>query len=330
MDINKTLTDFFDKSSESWTNRSHDYPKIDQNSQFEYLNNLKNDYIKASKEKQTNKNSVFAQYIADLKAGFDGTVKLKDEVSMINNSSDLQDNNWNNFKSSPVGQSIASILSGDQKAVLKDGNLGYDINADDGEMRFMTIYDIKKLVNENVYDSSSKNIINGTIEYVKSLAMQEGDKEFDAEDIFFKIKNEVVKKGNLKSLMFDSHVLTENGNFMADLVSRLENTTYEALGITEDMLKVVDSSLETVNIEDGIGDIEAKVIANELVKNKDMVSDYITNYFTMYMKNQYDKIKTPPTYGDSLINPTKPTSKETTSESNKPKPPREKRWWRRG
>ena len=138
MDITKTLTDFFDRSSENWTNRSHDYPKIDQASQFEYLNNLKNDYITASKEKQTNKNSIFAQYIADLKAGFDGTVELKDEVSMINNSSDLQDNNWNKFKSSPMGQSVASILNGDQKAVLKDGNLGYDINTDDGETKFIS------------------------------------------------------------------------------------------------------------------------------------------------------------------------------------------------
>ena len=328
MDITKTLTDFFDRSSESWTNRSHDYPKIDQASQFEYLNNLKNDYITASKEKQTNKNSIFAQYIADLKAGFDGTVELKDEVSMINNSSDLQDNNWNKFKSSPMGQSVASILNGDQKAVLKDGNLGYDISTDDGETKFMTIYDIKKLVNENVYDSSSKNIINGTIQYVKDLATQEDNKEFDAEDIFFKIKNEVVKKGNKKSLIFDTLVSTEGGSFYIDLINRLEGTAYEALGITEDMLKVVDSSLESVNIKDGINKEEATVIANELIKNKDMIDDYITNYFTMYMKNQFDKIKTPPTYGDTIVNPTEPARSSQSPEIYKKQ--RKNRWWRRG
>tara|TARA_R100000808_G_C2126957_1_gene137024 strand:+ start:422 stop:1381 length:960 start_codon:yes stop_codon:yes gene_type:complete len=311
MDITKTLTDFFDRSSENWTNRSHDYPKIDQASQFEYLNNLKNDYITASKEKQTNKNSIFAQYIADLKAGFDGTVELKDEVSMINNSSDLQDNNWNKFKSSPMGQSVASILNGDQKAVLKDGNLGYDINTDDGETKFMTIYDIKKLVNENVYDSSSKNILNGTMDYVKTLAMQEGNKEFDVDDIFFKIKNEIVKKGNKKSLIFDTLVPTEGGSFYMDLINKLEGTAYEALGITEEMLKIVDTSLKSVNIKDGINREEATIIADELIKNKDVIDDYITNYFTMYMKNQFDKIKIPPTFGDRIF------GEKTASDNNR-------------
>ena len=304
MDIDKTLANFFDKSSHNWENRSHDYPKIDQNGQFEYLNNLKNDYINASKEKQTNKNSVYAQYVADLKAGFDRTVELKDEITMINNSSDLQDNNWRNFKSSYPGQSIASILNGDQKAILKDGNLGYNVEFGSGEttdVRFMTPYDIKKLVNENVYDTSSKKIIDGTVEYVKALAKQEGVDELDVDEIFFKIKNEIVKKGNKKSLIFDSLISTEGGSFMTDLVNRLEGTTYAALGITEDMLNVVDNSLKTVNIKDGINDVEAKVIANELIKNGDMIDDYITNYFAMYMKNQFDKIKFPRTYGENLM-----------------------------
>ena len=59
-----TSEEYFDKSSDNWTNRSHDYPKVDQDSQFQYLSNLKEDYIKASKEKQANVNGIFAQYVA--------------------------------------------------------------------------------------------------------------------------------------------------------------------------------------------------------------------------------------------------------------------------
>ena len=32
-----------------------------------------------------------------------------------------------------------------------------------------------------------------------------------------------------------------------------------------------------------------------------MIDDYITNYFAMYMKNQFDKIKFPRTYGENLM-----------------------------
>ena len=301
MNVNKQLIDFFDKSSNNWENRSHDYPKIDQASQYDYLNNLKTDYIIASKEKQTNINGMFAQYVGDLKAGFDGTVELKDEISMINNSTDLQDNNWRTFKLSPVGQSVAGILNGDQKAVLRDGNLGYDVNTNDGKTEFMTTYDIKKLVNENVYDASTKNVLDGTIEFVKNLAKQGGDEGFDAESMYFKIKNEIVKKANKKSIIYDNFVSTEGGSFYEDFINRLEGTAYADLGITEDMLKIVDTSLDSVNINDGINREEAIIIASKLIEEDDAIDDYITNYFTMYMQNQYNKINPPKEHGQNIV-----------------------------
>ena len=69
--------------------------------------------------------------------------------------------------------------------------------------------------------------------------------------------------------------------------------------------------LKSVNIKDGINREEATIIADELIKNKDVIDDYITNYFTMYMKNQFDKIKIPPTFGDRIF------GEKTASDNNR-------------
>ena len=74
---------------------------------------------------------------------------------------------------------------------------------------------------------------------------------------------------------------TEGGSFYADLQERLTYGTYEELGITDE--DVVDPTPSTpITPED------AKVIADELIKDKAMVTDYLSSYFTNYMLNQYN------------------------------------------
>ena len=63
---------------------------------------------------------------------------------------------------------------------------------------------------------------------------------------------------------------------------------YEDVGITEDMLNNIDKNLEAVKISDGITKDEAELIANELLKDDKLTKDYLTNYFTQHIKDQYN------------------------------------------
>ena len=358
--VNKELKKNFDEYSSYWMNRSSDLPQADQDNLHKLFKKERVKYLIAGPKKR----GEITQAIGKWRTQYDDSIELKDQISMTNSSQEQQGTNWDNLKTTPKGQSIARIMSGEQEATWVNGVMGYEITdqdlinenktkvdqaaidykrlqelhtklegndfLEDNEAReyhslakgdynkalkdlntvtntkhknsaFMSIYDIRKMVDENTFDVNSRGALGTTVEYVKRLGGAEGAGEFDSEDIEFKIKTEILDKANIKSLIYDSHVPTKGGSFYKDLQSRLIGTTYEELGITEDMLSNIDDELDSVKLSDGICDgsiecggiNEAKIIADELVKDENMVDDYLTKYFTLYMKNQYDKVRSP-------------------------------------
>jgi hypothetical protein len=144
----------------------------------------------------------------------------------------------------------------------------------------MSVFDIRNLINKNTFDKNSRDNFATTIDFVKKQA--EGGEAFDYDDYQFKIKTEIINNGNLHSLIYDTHVPTKGGSFYADLQERLTNGTYEELGITNE--NVVDPTPKTpITPED------AKIIADELIKDDSVISDYLSTYFANYMQNQYNK-----------------------------------------
>jgi len=280
----------FDRKVDEWLQKPHDLHEIEQGGVHDYFVNLKKEYLKAHENfKGTDKEKLlgrFKRHIGEVRARFDDSIELRDHISLINNSPEQQGTNWMNFKKSKTGQEIAEAMSGGKQLSWENNFAGYEI---DGE--FMSTYDIRKLIDKKTLDVPSRNLINSVIEYSRVLGSYEDAGELNMKDIEFKIKNEVVKKGNKESLKNDNLIQTEGGSFKVDMVNRLQEMTYQDLGITNDMLSNIDDKLKSVNISDGISEDEAILIYDELEKNEELTDEYLTKYFAQHVKSHYDHFR---------------------------------------
>jgi len=280
----------FDRKVDTWLQKPHELPEIEQDSVTNYFMNLREKYLEADSHfKGANKEKLLSKYkrhIGEIRARFDDSIELRDHISLINNNKEQQGRNWNNFKKSPIGQEIASALSGEKELSWENDFAGYVINDE-----FMSTYDIRKLIDKKTFDLPSRNLISSVMEYAQVLGSYQDSGDLNMKDIEFKIKNEVVSKGNRDSLINDTMVQTEGGSFKQDMINRLQEMTYQDLGITENMLNNIDESLDSVTVSDGINEDEAIIIAEELLKNKEMTDDYLTKYYARHVKSHYDHVR---------------------------------------
>ena len=290
LDQDNYLDYSFDRKVDEWLQKPYEFHEIEQNGLYDYFSNLKNEYLKADsefegvdKEKLLNK---YKRHIGEVRARFDDSVELRDHISFINNNPEQQGANCKAFKLSNIGQEIAGAMAGEKELSWKNNFAGYMIGDE-----FMSLYDIRKLVDKKTFDLPSRNLISSVIEYAQVLGSYEGAGELNMKDIQFKVRNEIVNKGNRESLINDNHIQTEGGSFKMDMLNRLQEMTYGELGITDDMLSNIDEKLKTVNVNDGISEDEAILIYNELEKNKDMTDDYLTAYFSQHVKSHYDHFR---------------------------------------
>ena len=280
----------FDRKVDEWLQKPHELHEIEQDGIHDYFSNLKSEYLVAEeefqgsdKEKLLNK---YKRHIGEVRSRFDDSIELRDHVSFINNNPEQQGNNWMNFKKSVLGQEIASAMSGEKELSWKNNFAGYEI---DGQ--FMSLYDIRRLVDQKTFDLPSRNLINSVIEYAQVLGSYEDAGELNMKDIQFKVRNEIVNKGNRQSLLNDNHIQTEGGSFKVDMINKLQEMKYADLGIEESMIQNIDNKLSSVKISDGINEDEAIIIYNELLKNKEMTDDYLTAYFSQHVKSHYDHLR---------------------------------------
>tara|TARA_R100001129_G_scaffold53712_1_gene36882 strand:+ start:1306 stop:2652 length:1347 start_codon:yes stop_codon:yes gene_type:complete len=225
-----------------------------------------------------NENDILGYEVEDPDARRKNKIAAEDALQKSNRLQELHGKLIeNSFLEDDEAREYDDLAKGDYENAI-DG-FSTIINKKNNSTVFMSVYDIRSLVNKNKLDVNSRNVLATTIEFTKK---QKNDGvDFNYNDYRFKIKNEVVDKGNIHSLIYDTHVPTEGGSFYADLQERLTYGTYEELGITDE--DVVDPTPSTpITPED------AKVIADELIKDKAMVTDYLSSYFTNYMLNQYN------------------------------------------
>tara|TARA_R100001594_G_scaffold150163_1_gene210324 strand:+ start:9066 stop:10016 length:951 start_codon:yes stop_codon:yes gene_type:complete len=280
----------FDRKVDEWLQKPHELHEIEQDGIYDYFTNLKNEYLLADKEFQgSDKEKLLSKYkrhIGQVRSRFDDSIELRDHVSFINNNPEQQGNNWRSFKLSNIGQEIASAMSGEKELSWKNNFAGYMIGDE-----FMSLYDIRKLVDKKIFDLPSRNLIGSVIEYAQVLGSYENAGELNMKDIEFKVRNEIVQKGNRESLINDNHIQTEGGSFRIDMINRLQQMKYEDLGISENMIQNIDKKLDSVKTSDGINEDEAIIIYEELMKNKEMTDDYLTAYFSQHVKSHYDHVR---------------------------------------
>ena len=289
-DLDNFLNYSFDRKVDTWLQKPYELPEIEQDGITDYFIKLREKYLEAdtqfmgvNKEKLLNK---YKRHIGEVRARFDDSIELRDHISFINNNPEQQGASWKSFKKSKIGQEVASAMSGEKELSWENDFAGYVI---DGE--FMSTYDIRKLVDEKTLDLPSRNLIASVMEYAQVLGSYQDAGDLNMKDIEFKIRNEVINKGNRHSLINDTMIQTEGGSFKMDMINRLQEMTYQDLGITDSMLNNIDDNLKSVKVSDGIDGDEAVIIANELLKDKELTDTYLTKYFAQHIKSHYDFIR---------------------------------------
>ena len=269
--LNRILNHNFDSEFDIWSGRSNDMYKVDEDSIYKQLNELKTklDY-KANNIDFEKQSSEAIKHMGDLRGKYDDIIMMKDEIARINNTSELHGNNWNNFKVSQAGQDLASVVGGKIPARLENDTLGYDI---DGV--FMSAYDIRKMINNTVLDKSSKDVLNGMIEYYKTQAYKEGAGEPDVNEIRSKLDSEIVSKGNMHSLENDKIIETPGGSFKQDFINNLLSLKHKDIGIDS-------KANENINID------EAIAMSMELDKDENLKKEQLIDYFTSHVVDQYE------------------------------------------
>ena len=294
VDQNNYLDYSFDRKVDGWLQKPYELFDIEQDSVTDYFINLREEYLKADeeftgadKEKILNK---YKRHIGEVRSRYDDSIELRDHISLINNSPDHQGANWINFKRSKMGQELSGIMSGEKELTWKGDFAGYEIDG-----KFMSTYDIRKMVDEKTFDKPSMDLIGSVIEYATVVGSYKGAGPLNMKDVEFKIKSEVIDKGNRESLVNDTHIQTEGGSFKVDMINRLQEMTYGDLGISQDMIQNIDDKMSSVKISDGINRDEAIIITEELLKNKELTDEYLTKYFAQHVKNHYDHLYAPQT-----------------------------------
>lgn len=161
-----------------------------------------------------------------------------------------------------------------------------------GDTRWMSSGDLDKWVNENSFDTESNSVIKQSADRAKAMggSVPTGQVAgFDYETTLNVVRENIVDKGNLRSLIYDNHIY-KNGakqSFYEDFQkSIIEGTTWKDLGVDPELIRSADPN--TDNDPGKIHPDDAKVIVDHLVSTGVYLEDYITQYFADYLKEQYD------------------------------------------
>ena len=150
---------------------------------------------------------------------------------------------------------------------------------------FMSIDEIQsQLIDANKLDETArkgvKAIIDDSIRQAQDVLPGQNSK-FNYQKEFNNIKNKIVNNSNLNSLVNDR--IFGNRVFKEDLTSAISLGTYEQMGLTQDQVFGLDPT------KDGnISNEDALAITAEVVKDQDMLKDYLTEYFTKAVEQNYN------------------------------------------
>tara|TARA_R100001086_G_scaffold248480_1_gene185572 strand:+ start:3434 stop:4597 length:1164 start_codon:yes stop_codon:yes gene_type:complete len=178
--------------------------------------------------------------------------------------------------------------------VMHNGKLTLPITIN-GEKYFYSAEDLDNLRNQLQFDLGSRKVLlamaNKATQQGAAAYSPDGKyKQFDFDSYYNIVKSELTDRGSLHSLA--NHQLGTN-KFSDDLISYLGGKTYSDLGVQTPMSsgKVptrVLKNLDPTKSDDMITPKDAKVIVKALLKDESTARNYITNYYTSYLMNQYN------------------------------------------
>ena len=165
-------------------------------------------------------------------------------------------------------QGLTDIITGKKKYEIIDDEIVYNMPNPYGPgTSYMHLHEIMDFVNSKKIDKDSQDAINMLINNVN----QGGD--FNRDGFFNNIKNNVIVKGSLESLVNDD--IFGGRNFRDDFIESTMMSSY----------KDFDENLkdEKISFEDAV------VIFEELLKNREQTIDYVAEYFTKFAEQNRTK-----------------------------------------
>ena len=200
-------------------------------------------------------------------------------------------------KLGPMANNIANIINGTSQPIFKEKVPGYEM--EDG--KWMSMEEITDMLSGMKLDQASKEgmkvLLDDTVR--KAEAVQDGDDPtFNYQKEFNNIKQKIVETGNLESLMVDK--IFGNRTFKDDLMSAIQKGTYADMGIPE-------AQVQDPTPEDGrITSEDAKIIYGTITQDKDMLKDYLAEYYTKALEQNHNNNLSPAIRRNMQMNQTKP------------------------
>ena len=158
-----------------------------------------------------------------------------------------------------------------------------------GGGNFMSFGDIENMVNEAAVDEKSFQ----AIEAIVANAAVDGEQKQIGEDSKFKyksyfnnIKQQIVSKGNLRSLAQNTN--TFGRSFEKDLTEAIMTASYEELGVgmggkDRDQLESMDPTPKTP-----ITVVDAQAIVQTVLQDRELLVDYVTEYYTNFAEQNFN------------------------------------------
>ena len=200
-------------------------------------------------------------------------------------------------KLGPMANNIVNIINGTSQPIFKNKVPGYEM--EDG--KWMSMEEITDKLSGMKLDQGSKEgmkvLLDDTVRKAESI--QDGDDPtFNYQKEFNNIKQKIVETGDINSLVQDK--IFGNRTFKDDLMSAIQKGTYADMGIPE-------AQIQDPTPEDGrITPEDAKIISNTIMQDKEMLKDYLTEYYTKALEQNYNNNLSPAIRRNMEMNQTKP------------------------
>tara|TARA_R100000152_G_C6731697_1_gene156303 strand:- start:40 stop:1059 length:1020 start_codon:yes stop_codon:yes gene_type:complete len=200
-------------------------------------------------------------------------------------------------KLGPYANDVIDIIKGGSQPIFKDNVPGYEMH--NGE--WMSMANITDLFSGMKVDQGSREGMKVLLDDVirKAENVQPGDDpSFNYQKEYNNIKEKIVETGDLKSLTLDK--IFPNRTFKDDLISAIKQGTYKEMGIA-------DNQIKDPTPEDGrITEEDAKVISEVIMQDKNMLKDYLAEYYTKALEQNHNNNLSPDVRRILKMNQTKP------------------------
>ena len=229
----------------------------------------RNKYLKASASKDKKGKQMVMNELPNMKKEWENIMDFRKQIAIM--AADGQYGITDDFKTSTQGMDVTGILTGDNTPVTnEDGTWGFMMtNPATGNPTWTSLRNIAKTVQQHTFDKSSKKVLDTMANHMLELSGQEGAGEFNEAQIKRKIKNTIIDRGNVRSLTHDKML---DDSFYNHMLSSVKSMNYGDIATGEN---------------GGLADEDAKQIVDLMLLDKETHMNYLTTYYTNYMKQNW-------------------------------------------